>query len=99
MPAYRMFPEPGGLLIRGGNPQGELLLGEPRATRLASAAAGGVFTDQDPVAMAARTPAEILRWDRRLGSPQAGRYADLLVMSGIRSRASRRLGCVSGRSE
>jgi cytosine/adenosine deaminase-related metal-dependent hydrolase len=60
------------------------LLGELKAARLASAAvpAGPVFTDNELVAMATRTPAAMLKWDQKLGSLQPGRYADLLVIDG-----------------
>jgi cytosine/adenosine deaminase-related metal-dependent hydrolase len=57
------------------------LLGELKAARLASQAAGGVFSDQELVSMASRDAAAILRWDARLGSLQPGHYADLLVIA------------------
>jgi hypothetical protein len=56
------------------------LLGELKAARLASTAAGGVFTDLELVAMATRDAARILRWDAALGSLQPGMRADLLVV-------------------
>ncbi|WP_232247200.1 amidohydrolase family protein [Kitasatospora azatica] len=58
------------------------LLGELKAARLASGAAGGVFSDQELVAMATSGGAAILGWQQKLGSLQAGRYADLLVIAG-----------------
>ncbi|MER5641422.1 amidohydrolase family protein [Kitasatospora sp. NPDC002227] len=58
------------------------LLGELKAARLASEAAGGVLSDRELVAMATSTAAAILGWDARLGSLQPGRYADLLVVDG-----------------
>lgn len=58
------------------------LLGELKAARLASAAAGDVFTDRELVAMATRDAARILRWDAALGSLQPGMRADLLVVGG-----------------
>ncbi|ADP84374.1 amidohydrolase [Pseudofrankia inefficax] len=56
------------------------LLGELKAARLASTAAGGVFTDRDLVAMATRDAATILQWNGKLGTLETGRYADLLVI-------------------
>ena len=44
------------------------LLGELKVAWLASEAAGGLFTPTELVAMATRTAAEILRWDKALGS-------------------------------
>ncbi|MFV8131586.1 amidohydrolase family protein [Streptomyces syringium] len=58
------------------------LLGELKAARLASAAAGGVFTDRDLVDMATRNPAVMLRWETALGSLRAGARADLIVVAG-----------------
>ena len=59
------------------------LLGELKAARLASTAAGGVFSDRELVAMATRDAATILRWDATLGTIAAGHYADLLVIQGV----------------
>ncbi len=42
----------------------------------------GSFTARDLVAMATREAAVILGWDKRLGSLEAGRHADLLVITG-----------------
>ncbi|MGX8909869.1 amidohydrolase family protein [Streptomyces netropsis] len=56
------------------------LLGELKAARLASAAAGGVFTDRDLVDMATRNPAVMLRWEGVLGSLRAGARADVIVV-------------------
>jgi 5-methylthioadenosine/S-adenosylhomocysteine deaminase len=58
------------------------LLDELKAARLASDRAGGVFTDRELVAMVTRVPASMLGWEAALGSIEAGRYADLLVVSG-----------------
>src|SRR5205085_2924647 len=41
-----------------------------------------VFSDRDLVTMATRTAAEILRWDHLLGSLEAGKRADLIVIAG-----------------
>jgi 5-methylthioadenosine/S-adenosylhomocysteine deaminase len=58
------------------------LLGELKVARLASAAAGDVFSDREIVAMATRTAAEILKWDEALGSLEPGKRPDLLVLEG-----------------
>jgi cytosine/adenosine deaminase-related metal-dependent hydrolase len=58
------------------------LLGELKVARLVSAAQGGVFTDRDLVALATRNAAQILHWDHALGSIEAGKRADLLVLAG-----------------
>lgn len=58
------------------------LLGELKVARLESAAQGGVFSDRELVAMATRDAAAILKWDRSLGSLEAGKYADVLVVDG-----------------
>ena len=58
------------------------LLGELKVARLASAAAGGVFSDRAIVAMATRTAAEILKWDEALGTLEPGKRVDLLVVEG-----------------
>ncbi|MFG2146305.1 amidohydrolase family protein [Streptomyces sp. NPDC048696] len=58
------------------------LLGELKAARLASTAAGSVFSDRELAAMATRDAARILRWDHALGSLRPGMRADLLVVDG-----------------
>ncbi|MBD0741213.1 amidohydrolase family protein [Streptomyces sp. CBMA152] len=58
------------------------LLGELKAARLTSTAAGSVFSDRELAAMATRDAARILRWDHALGSLQPGMRADLLVVDG-----------------
>ncbi|NUR60611.1 MAG: amidohydrolase family protein [Catenulispora sp.] len=58
------------------------LLGELKAAQLANAAAGGVFTDADLVAMATCDAARILRWDRALGTLAAGFKADVTAVTG-----------------
>ena len=58
------------------------LLGELKVARLASHAAGDVFTDREIVAMATRTAAEILKWDKALGTLEQGKRPDLLVLDG-----------------
>lgn len=57
------------------------LLGEMKVARLWSAEHGGVFTDRDILDMATRNPARILRWDAHLGSLEAGKLADLIVVT------------------
>ncbi len=58
------------------------LFGELKVARLVSAALGDVFSDGDLVAMATRNAAAILKWDKALGSVEAGKLADLLVVAG-----------------
>jgi cytosine/adenosine deaminase-related metal-dependent hydrolase len=61
------------------------LLGELKVARLVSrqpANADPVFTDLELVAMATRNPAQILSWDKALGSLEPGKLADLLVVKG-----------------
>ncbi|HET6675352.1 MAG TPA: amidohydrolase family protein [Nitrospiraceae bacterium] len=58
------------------------LFGELKVARLVSQAEGDVFSDRDIVSMATRQAAAILQWDAALGSLEAGKRADLLVISG-----------------
>ena len=58
------------------------LLGELKVASLVSTAAGGVFTDAEIVAMATCEGARILGWDQALGSLEAGKRADLVVVDG-----------------
>ena len=58
------------------------LLGELKVARLASEMVGGVVSDRELVAMATREAAAILRWDATLGSLEAGKRADLIVITG-----------------
>jgi 5-methylthioadenosine/S-adenosylhomocysteine deaminase len=58
------------------------LLGELKVARLTSEANDGVFSDREIVAMATRTGAEILKWDKALGSLEEGKRPDLLVVDG-----------------
>ena len=60
------------------------LLGELKLARLASANANTGLGDRELVAMATRNAAGILGWNRVLGSLEAGKYADLLVIDGQR---------------
>jgi len=58
------------------------LLGELKAAHLVSQHNGGLFSDQELIAMATCNAAAILRWDKHLGSIEAGKCADLLVIDG-----------------
>ena len=58
------------------------LLGELKVARLVDSVNGGGLSDVDLIALATRNPAKILRWDEHLGSIEAGKRADLLVVSG-----------------
>ena len=55
------------------------LLGELKVARLISAEQGVGFSDWELLATATRNAAEILRWDKTLGSIEAGKRADMLV--------------------
>lgn len=58
------------------------LLGELKVAKLVSDAQGSLFGDREIVAMATRNGAAILKWDQALGSLEAGKRADLLVIEG-----------------
>jgi 5-methylthioadenosine/S-adenosylhomocysteine deaminase len=58
------------------------LLGELKVARVVSEASDGLFSDREIVAMATRTAAEILKWDKGLGSLEPGKRPDLLVVDG-----------------
>jgi 5-methylthioadenosine/S-adenosylhomocysteine deaminase len=58
------------------------LLWELKIAYLYSKLNGGIFTEQEIVEMATIRPAEILGWDKLLGSLAPGRRADLLVIAG-----------------
>lgn len=60
------------------------LLGELKTARLFSQHNGGLFADEDLVALATRDAATILGWGAALGQVKAGMLADLVV---IRTRA------------
>jgi len=57
------------------------LLGELKVAKLVSDAMGSVFSSKELVASATREAAAILRWDPVVGSLEAGKRADLLVVS------------------
>jgi cytosine/adenosine deaminase-related metal-dependent hydrolase len=58
------------------------ILGELKVARISSEEAGGVFSGREIVAMATINPARILKWDGALGSIEAGKRADLVVIDG-----------------
>jgi 5-methylthioadenosine/S-adenosylhomocysteine deaminase len=58
------------------------LLGELKLARLVDGLDGSGLSDFDLIALATRNPAEILGWDEQLGTIEAGKRADLLVVSG-----------------
>lgn len=58
------------------------LLGELKVARLVSASLGNLFSDRELLAMATRNAAAILKWDHLLGSIEAGKRADLVVIAG-----------------
>lgn len=59
------------------------LLGELKAARLAASAAGApALSAPDLVAMVTTNPARMLGWDAQLGSLEAGKRADLIVVTG-----------------
>jgi cytosine/adenosine deaminase-related metal-dependent hydrolase len=67
------------------------LLGELKVARLVSAEQGVGFSDRELLAMATRNAAEILKWDKTLGSIEAGKRADMLVVYGRSGDAYARL--------
>ncbi len=58
------------------------LLGELKVARLVSQAQGGVFSDRQIVRMATSGAASILQWEQALGTLEAERRADILVIDG-----------------
>src|SRR4051812_11643959 len=56
--------------------------GSRKIVRVANAVQGLGFSDRDIVAMATIVAAGLLRWDRYLGSIEAGKYADLVLIRG-----------------
>ncbi|MBI3204707.1 MAG: amidohydrolase family protein [Myxococcales bacterium] len=58
------------------------LFGELKVARLVAAEKKLGLSDQDVLAMATRTAADILGWGARLGSLEAGKLADLVVVGG-----------------
>ncbi len=58
------------------------LFGELKAAHVYSQHNGKVFSDQELVQLATTDPAQILRWHEALGTIEAGKYADLVVVGG-----------------
>jgi 5-methylthioadenosine/S-adenosylhomocysteine deaminase len=58
------------------------LLGELKLARLVDNVNGGSLSDVELIALTTRNPAKILGWDEQLGTIEAGKRADLLVVSG-----------------
>ena len=58
------------------------LLGELKAAHAYSEQNGRIFSARDIVAMATRNAAKMLKWDQGLGSLEAGKRADLVVVRG-----------------
>jgi 5-methylthioadenosine/S-adenosylhomocysteine deaminase len=68
------------------------LLGELKVARLAAELAGAPdLTARDLVLMATATPAKMLGWGAALGSLEAGKRADLLVVAGTRGEPYKHL--------
>ena len=58
------------------------LLGELKIAKIVSDQAGGLFTTEELVRMVTATPARMMQWDRYVGSIEAGKVADLVVVTG-----------------
>jgi 5-methylthioadenosine/S-adenosylhomocysteine deaminase len=58
------------------------LLGELKIAKIVSDQASGLFTNEELVRMVTSTPARMVQWDRYVGSVEAGKAADLLVLAG-----------------
>lgn len=58
------------------------LLGELKAAHAWNEKNGRLLSPRDIVAMATRNAAKLLKWDQRLGSLEAGKRADLVVVRG-----------------
>jgi hypothetical protein len=58
------------------------LLGELKVARLAAQWKNVALTDADLVAMCTRTPAQMLGWGAHVGTIEAGKRADLIVVHG-----------------
>lgn len=59
------------------------LLGELKVARAVSRHMGNVLSDVELVAAVTCVPAAMIGWDGRLGSIEAGKFADLLVLRGV----------------
>jgi 5-methylthioadenosine/S-adenosylhomocysteine deaminase len=58
------------------------VLGELKIARLVSNLGGDGLSDFELLSLATRSAAKVLRWDTQLGQIEAGKRADLLVVSG-----------------
>ncbi len=58
------------------------LLHELKVAKAVSAAQGDVFSDRELAAMVTRNAADVVGWERALGSIEAGKRADLIVVNG-----------------
>jgi 5-methylthioadenosine/S-adenosylhomocysteine deaminase len=58
------------------------LLGELKIARLVDRLDGSGLTDFDVLALATRNPAQILGWDKQLGTIEEGKRADVFVVAG-----------------
>jgi len=59
------------------------LLGEMKVARIYAQEKGIALGDRDIVAMVTRDAAAILRWSQRIGTLEAGKLADLVVVDGV----------------
>lgn len=59
------------------------ILGELKVARAVSQHMGGVLSDAEIVAGVTSVPAAMIGWDKLLGSIEAGKLADLLVVRGV----------------
>jgi 5-methylthioadenosine/S-adenosylhomocysteine deaminase len=57
------------------------LLGELKVAHIYSIAHDNLFSDRELVSMVTTTAAQILQWDKALGSIETGKHADLLVIA------------------
>jgi hypothetical protein len=60
------------------------VLGELKIAKLVSENQKDLFSDRDIVAMATRNPAKMLKWNTAVGSLEAGKRADVLVVRGAK---------------
>jgi hypothetical protein len=67
------------------------LLGELKIAKIVSDNAGGLFSAEELVRMATATPSKMIQWGEHIGSIEAGKSADLLVVSGKSGDAYGRL--------
>jgi cytosine/adenosine deaminase-related metal-dependent hydrolase len=58
------------------------LFGELKVAHLVSNSLNQLFTDEEIIAMATRNAASIIKWDKAIGTLEAGKRADLIVVDG-----------------